>query len=181
MCTCRGALCSRQAGNMERRTIRQTIDLDTGHITEIGYYKGDKLHRDVSVGPALLSLDGETGEMRHREFRVHGKLHNPEGPASEFWTAGMPEQIGYSIDGRLHREGAPALVRYRVGTPDVSYEGWYQRGLRHRDPSEGPAERESNFDGSFREAYFVAGKRVRKPSRPLPFRPVRTTSKREPI
>jgi hypothetical protein len=157
-------------GNMGRRTVQQTINLETGHITWIEYSEGAQLHRDVSIGPAVLSFDENTGEMRHREFRVHGELHNPNGPASEFWRDGLLEQTGYFIDGHLHRDDGPALVRYRGGTTDVSYEGWYQHGVRHRDPREGPAEIEYDSNGTFRETYFVGGKRVRRPPRPAPSR-----------
>ena len=92
-------------------------------------------------GPAV---DGE----REKEWWVHGKKHNENGPARIFWAwtyERIPKPIFDSngervwneqwfLNGNMHRIGAPAnIIRNGDG-----YEEWYENGVLHR--TNGPAQ-----------------------------------------
>lgn len=67
-------------------------------------------------------------------YRLKGRLHREEGPAVVYSTGGDC----YYRHGSLHREEGPALS-------DWMSSQHYERGMRHRDPREGPAVYSSTF------------------------------------
>jgi hypothetical protein len=95
---------------MRSRFVRM-IDVDTGRILEERYFRGHVIHRDPHEGPAIVVRDMDSGAIRYVE---------------------------YKFNDRLHRDGGPAVVYPQVGKLP-RHEGYYQFGLPHRDPTEGPA------------------------------------------
>jgi hypothetical protein len=114
------------------RHIIQEIDAETGVVVEEKHRLDRRLHRDPSEGPAHIYRNRDTGAITGMRY---------------YWK------------GRLHRKDGPALISYGSG---VITEEYYQGGLLHRDPKEGPSRSERNSNGVLTvEAYSLYGQPYR--------------------
>ena len=62
------------------------------------------------------------------------------------------------LNGKLHREGAPAYIEYEDGK--VTHKGWWIKGLSHRE--DGPACIEYKDGEIVKEEWWINGDRHRK-------------------
>ena len=122
---------------MSRRVITQ-LDLDTGVVVFEEHRLGRRLHRDSKDGPAYIERSAEDGGILAERYYWNGKRHRVDGPA---------------------------VVSYRLGTPDLpSLEMYYLHGIQHRDPKEGPAEIQRRGDVVVLEVYYLYGEEYRDPA-----------------
>lgn len=105
----------------------------TAHGEVAWYYKGLR-HRDDD-GPAYENL--VTGEQR---WFWYGLPHRDDGPAFIQPETGTQ---AWMQKGKLHRVGAPAIISEQF-PDDIGY-AWFQDGVPHRDPADGPAIIETSF------------------------------------
>lgn len=79
-------------------------------------------------------------EHEFKSYDSYGNLHRSgDKPAVQTYDVdrhGESKVNLYYIDGELHRDNGPALVRTQA---HLRIEHWYQHGKKHRDPAEGPA------------------------------------------
>ncbi|MDY5133556.1 hypothetical protein [Actinotignum urinale] len=81
-------------------------------------------------------------------------------PTKTYYPNGNIEYIAYTVDGQLHRDGAPAEINY---DPDgiIAYEAYWQHGQLHRDGA--PALINYRENGNiWREQYWHDGRRHRE-------------------
>lgn len=109
---------------------------DTG-LVRSEYYCGlpGKLHRED--GPAQIGRSGDAGKVSSEGYFLFGKRHRDPrlGPADvEYHRDGHVSRAEYRVNGKLHRENGPASYS-RV--KDVIYESWARAGAeflrRERD------------------------------------------------
>lgn len=110
------------------------------------WYQYGRLHRDDDKP----SIEFSNGEKR---WFKNGVIHRGEekGPAVIF----SENEYEYHINGLLHRENGPALIRNHK-------KSWFREGLLHRDEYEGPAVLYDNGDFE----YYYKGKRHRSNNLP---------------
>ncbi len=121
---------------------------------------------DSSGGPAVAVRNADSSVVQY--FR-DGKLHREGGPAVAACYAHGPTEERYYRDGRLHREDGPASINRNA---DGSMEEEYCRnGKRHRD--DGPAHIVRFADGSTVDEYYRNGRFIKTVTaqRPAPKTP----------
>ncbi len=134
----------------------------------IEYCVDGELHRDTCDGPALIAShrDFEGLKVRCEEFHVRGKLHRPcaEGPAVSYIDGdGNRVRETYYEHGVCHRD--PAQGPAWSGLEDGKYiEAYFTRGQHHRPEEDGPAVtmRDPASGRLISEEYFSGGKRHRR-------------------
>ncbi|MEQ1698191.1 MAG: hypothetical protein ABL901_20365 [Hyphomicrobiaceae bacterium] len=148
---------------LEVSAIARFIDSDIGPVPHSfadgiitsTYYRGIRLHRPESEGPALTAIT-RSGVVIDEEYWRLGMRHRANGPATiktDREDATISEE--WMLFGRLTRQGAPSYIR-RTADGRVNFEMWYYNGILHRD--DGPAYIEcSRYDDSVWEIYAVNG------------------------
>lgn len=111
------------------------------------YWVKGQLHRPSAEGPAFILTDNRNdkkGPRRIEEYWVEGQLHRPhqDGPAMFYTHYKKFDVLGeeYFEHGKWHRPsqlGAAVTHWDRNGKRVMAI--YYEDGLHHRDPKEGPA------------------------------------------
>lgn len=82
------------------------------------------------------------GERREELKLIHANWPWPEGERPTYFTrdknTGVVTYERWEKDGKLHREGGPAIIKRDFETGEVFHEEWLRNGLHHRDDG-GPA------------------------------------------
>ena len=92
----------------------------------------------------------------HTRYYNLGVLHREDGPAALRVYNDIAKAEEWRINGRLHREGAPALID-RFNSGQISQEIWSLHGQWHREGE--PARRMWHEDGQLRgEEWYINGK-----------------------
>lgn len=125
------------------------------------WIKDNKLHRDPKQG-AALERTGPQGE--HKEYRVNGRLHRDpaDGPAliDPRFEGRDVRSEEYYWDGEFHRPTSEGPAVHQTDAQGRCVRQLYaEHGLRHRDPSEGPAWWGIE-DGVEKAEYWVNGQRL---------------------
>lgn len=114
----------------------------TWERTPEGAYKIE--HRDFDGrlhrwGAPALILDNPGNYHRQQEYRRHGPLHNPHGPALLIGVdlATHADYTAFYIDGTEHREGGPSSTVRNAYTGKPTREQWCRNG--QLDRRNGPA------------------------------------------
>lgn len=93
-----------------------------------------------------VAENGQTFEEYHVNG-IDGPLHNAHGPAfTNRRHDGIVIEEKYYCEGKLHRDGAPAVIERSSNDGTVSKEEYWRNGVLHRD--DGPAVVLRNPDGS---------------------------------
>jgi len=108
-------------------------------------------------GPALRKFF-EDEEIKVIEYRLNGKSHNLNGPAyEEYYENGNLRFRHHYLKGRLHNHDGPAFERY-YGNGAPRYKAYFLNGELHN--SDGPAHEGFDEDGIVKwSAYWLNGKR----------------------
>jgi hypothetical protein len=120
---------------------------EKGSLRVEEYWVKGQLHRPSADGPAVVVTDGQNdgrGPRRVEEYWIEGELHRPhqDGPAMTYTHYQKSDLSGeeYFEHGKWHRpsELGPAVTHWgRNGEPVMVI--YYEDGLHHRDPKQGPA------------------------------------------
>lgn len=130
-----------------------TFEHDDGIITS-SYFRGLRLHRSESEGPALTAIRRD-GLLIDEQYWRNGMLHRADGPASTTY-----DQLDRSVEekwflfDRGTRNDGPAHI-WRSADGRVLREMWYRGGILHRD--DGPAYVERSADADTVWEIFASG------------------------
>lgn len=87
---------------------------------------------------SLITEEGEDDVEHHRYLEIchfkDGKLHHNSAPAQvTYRNNGMKTSEEWYKNGKLHRDGKAALIRYNFTNSKVNHKQWYRNGLSYRD------------------------------------------------
>lgn len=99
-------------------------------------YKDGKKHNDSwHIAYVTYYLNGQT---EYKKYYVDGKLHREGGPAvEEFYDNGKTKSLSWYLDGKLKRDNRPSIVKLDKNTGATTYEEWNEDGKLHK--IEGPS------------------------------------------
>lgn len=135
----------RQSPNHDTPAVSKgTFDDDDGtQITvEEKWYSRGEIHRDHDA-PAIIEYElrynyispKRKPELSKETYMQHGKHHRINEPAVIQYHYRDSKTLEWWVNGKRHREGAPAIVFQR---PEMGRDEWWNNGVMHR--LDGPAE-----------------------------------------